>query len=69
MSITSVFIVNFEQMSHIALVVSIVDLEQVNAGWVITNHQRKGVGGASFIKMTSKQCGWKIFLKNKGDFK
>ena len=69
MSVASVFIVNFEQVSHIALVVSIVDFEQVNTGWVILNYQRKGVGGESFIKMTSKKWGWKMFLKNKGHFK
>ena len=30
---SGVFIVNFEQMPYIVLVFSIVDFEQVNAGW------------------------------------
>ena len=35
---SGVFIVNFEHISHLVLVVSIVNFEQVNAGWAFSLH-------------------------------
>ena len=35
-----VFIVYFEHISHLVLVFSIVNFEQVNAGWAVTLHQQ-----------------------------
>ena len=39
-----VFIVNFEHISHLALSVSIINFEQINAGWVSKHTQRYSNG-------------------------
>ena len=37
---TKVFIVNFEHISHLCSSVSIVNFEQVNAGWEKRDHKK-----------------------------
>ena len=51
-----VFIFNFEQVSHIALVFFIIDFEQVNSDWVV---HLSGAFRCFYPKLISSSCGTK----------